>query len=186
MSLRRFDRTMRVASTEHRFEPVHDMVKLPTAGPRETFHELFRRRCDEALGIALEPGAVYFDLAFFAVEDSAKRRTGLRFLQHLQPQPVAGEPWTTPPHEPTQKGERLYARGSADDMGGWVSHLASIESWLAATGELPCNVKLLIEGEESSARLIAIDDVNVRIEIDINGDGTTDEAIDTTWVALTS
>lgn len=50
----------------------------------------------------------------------------------------------------------------------------------------PSEGVLLVEGEESSARLIAIDDVNVRIEIDINGDGTTDEAIDTTWVALTS
>jgi acetylornithine deacetylase/succinyl-diaminopimelate desuccinylase-like protein len=67
---------------------------------------------------------------------------------HLDLQPVKGEPWTTPPHEPTKKGERLYARGSADDMGGWVSHLAAMESWLSVAGELPCNVKLLIEGEE--------------------------------------
>ncbi len=66
---------------------------------------------------------------------------------HLDLQPVAGEPWKTPPHEATTVAGRLYARGSADDMGGWVSHLAAIEAWLAE-GELPCNVKLLIEGEE--------------------------------------
>jgi acetylornithine deacetylase/succinyl-diaminopimelate desuccinylase-like protein len=67
---------------------------------------------------------------------------------HLDLQPVKGEPWTTPPHEPVTKGERLYARGSADDMGGWVSHLASLRAWLDVAGGLPCNVKLLIEGEE--------------------------------------
>ncbi len=67
---------------------------------------------------------------------------------HLDLQPVKGEPWDTPPHTPTQKGDRLYARGSADDMGGWVSHLVSLEAWLSEAGELPCNVKLLIEGEE--------------------------------------
>jgi acetylornithine deacetylase/succinyl-diaminopimelate desuccinylase-like protein len=67
---------------------------------------------------------------------------------HLDLQPVKGEPWSTPPHDPTRKGERLYARGAADDMGGWVSHLAAMEAWLDAAGELPCNVKLLIEGEE--------------------------------------
>jgi acetylornithine deacetylase/succinyl-diaminopimelate desuccinylase-like protein len=67
---------------------------------------------------------------------------------HLDLQPVAGEPWSTPPHEAITKDGRLYARGSADDMGGWVSHLAAIEAWLAEAGELPCNVKLLIEGEE--------------------------------------
>jgi len=67
---------------------------------------------------------------------------------HLDLQPVAGEPWTTPPHEATTIDGRLYARGSADDMGGWVSHIGAIEAWLADGGELPCNVKLLIEGEE--------------------------------------
>lgn len=67
---------------------------------------------------------------------------------HLDLQPVAGEPWSTAPHEPTVKGERLYARGAADDMGGWVSHIGAIEAWLADHGELPCNVKLIIEGEE--------------------------------------
>jgi acetylornithine deacetylase/succinyl-diaminopimelate desuccinylase-like protein len=66
---------------------------------------------------------------------------------HLDLQPVAGEPWSTPPHEASTKGERLYARGAADDMGGWVSHIGAIEAWLAE-GELPCNVKLIIEGEE--------------------------------------
>ncbi len=67
---------------------------------------------------------------------------------HLDLQPVKGEPWRTPPHELTRKGDRLYARGSGDDMGGWVSHLAAIEAWLSVAGSLPCNVKLLIEGEE--------------------------------------
>jgi acetylornithine deacetylase/succinyl-diaminopimelate desuccinylase-like protein len=67
---------------------------------------------------------------------------------HLDLQPVRGEPWRTPPHEATVIGDRLYARGAADDMGGWVSHLGALEAWLAETGELPVNVKLLIEGEE--------------------------------------
>ena len=67
---------------------------------------------------------------------------------HLDLQPVKGEPWDTPPHEGTVKGDRLYARGSADDMGGWVSHLAAIKAWLEEVGELPLNIRLLIEGEE--------------------------------------
>ena len=67
---------------------------------------------------------------------------------HLDLQPVKGEPWRTPPHEAVEQDGRLYARGAGDDMGGWVSHLIAMESWLQAAGELPCNVKLLIEGEE--------------------------------------
>lgn len=67
---------------------------------------------------------------------------------HLDLQPVAGEQWTHPPHEPVVKNGRLYARGAADDMGGWVSHLAALEAYLQVTSTLPVNVKLVIEGEE--------------------------------------
>ena len=67
---------------------------------------------------------------------------------HFDLQPVRGEKWSTPPHEPTVVGERLDARGAADDMGGWVSHFAALQAWLAEVGELPLNVKLLLEGEE--------------------------------------
>ena len=67
---------------------------------------------------------------------------------HMDLQPVPEPEWRTPPHEPTRVGDRLYARGAADDMGGWVSHLAALKAWLEIHGELPCNVKLLIEGEE--------------------------------------
>lgn len=44
--------------------------------------------------------------------------------------------------------------------------------------------ELLVTGDTSSARLIALDNANVRIEIDNNGDGTIDDVIDTTWDAL--
>ena len=44
--------------------------------------------------------------------------------------------------------------------------------------------ELLVSGDTSNARLIALDSVNVRIEIDNNDDGTVDDVIDTTWDAL--
>ena len=67
---------------------------------------------------------------------------------HLDLQPVVLENWRTDPHVATRVGDRLYARGAADDMGGWISHLAALKGWLETAGELPCNIKLLIEGEE--------------------------------------
>ena len=67
---------------------------------------------------------------------------------HLDLQPVPEPEWESDPHVATERGGRLYARGSADDMGGWVSHFAAIAAWFEECGELPCNVKMLIEGEE--------------------------------------
>jgi len=53
------------------------------------------------------------------------------------------------------------------------------DSGYPATGEL-----LVTGAGNTSARLIAVDNVNVTIEIDSNGDGEVDEVINTTWVDL--
>jgi hypothetical protein len=44
--------------------------------------------------------------------------------------------------------------------------------------------ELLVTGDDSSLRLVAVDEVNVRIDIDPDGDGTVDTSIETTWSAL--
>ncbi len=67
---------------------------------------------------------------------------------HLDLQPVEIANWHTDPHEGVVKGGRLYARGSADDMGGWISHMAALSAWLDVADGPPCNVRVLIEGEE--------------------------------------
>ena len=67
---------------------------------------------------------------------------------HLDLQPVNLANWRTAPHEPVVMDGRLYGRGAADDMGGWVSHLAALKAWKQETGSFPCNVRLLIDGEE--------------------------------------
>ena len=57
------------------------------------------------------------------------------------------ELWHTPPFEPTIRNERIYARGSCDDKGQVYMHIKALEAMLATDG-LPCNVKVMIEGEE--------------------------------------
>ena len=51
-------------------------------------------------------------------------------------------------------------------------------------GSYPYAGELLVQGDASSAKLIAVDSTNVRIEIDSNGDGELDETINTTWAEL--
>lgn len=64
------------------------------------------------------------------------------------PDPLAE--WTTPPFEPTIRGDHLYARGVADDKGLLLILIHAVERLLAA-GELGVNVRFLIEGEEESS-----------------------------------
>jgi acetylornithine deacetylase/succinyl-diaminopimelate desuccinylase-like protein len=68
---------------------------------------------------------------------------------HYDVQPV--EPrsaWATDPFRPTQQGPHLYARGASDDKGQFMAHLAAIEAWLATSGKLPINLRLILDGEE--------------------------------------
>jgi acetylornithine deacetylase/succinyl-diaminopimelate desuccinylase-like protein len=61
----------------------------------------------------------------------------------------AGE-WESDPFDPTVRDGRLYARGSSDDKGNFLPVLhAACE--LHAAGELPINVRVLIEGEEEAS-----------------------------------
>ena len=50
--------------------------------------------------------------------------------------------------------------------------------------DYPSVGEFLVTGNNSSARLTAIDNVNVQIDIDTDGDGTVNDTINTTWVAL--
>jgi len=61
------------------------------------------------------------------------------------PGPV--DAWESPPFEPTERDGRLYARGAADDKGNFLP-LLHVACELASAGELPVNVRFLIEGEE--------------------------------------
>ncbi|QBD78173.1 M20/M25/M40 family metallo-hydrolase [Ktedonosporobacter rubrisoli] len=65
--------------------------------------------------------------------------------------------WVSPPFEPTIRNDRLYARGAGDNKGQHFAQLLALETLLACRGKLPCNVKVLLEGEEEigSPRLLS-------------------------------
>ena len=62
------------------------------------------------------------------------------------PEPL--DEWLSLPFEPEMRGDRIYARGSADDKGQFFTAIAAIDAWRNVRGSLPVRVKFLIEGEE--------------------------------------
>jgi acetylornithine deacetylase/succinyl-diaminopimelate desuccinylase-like protein len=62
-----------------------------------------------------------------------------------------GDPdaWETPPFEPDVRAGRIYARGASDDKGNFLP-LLHVACELARAGELPVNVRVLVEGEEEA------------------------------------
>src|ERR1700721_2648250 len=57
--------------------------------------------------------------------------------------------WHTPPFEPTERNNNLYARGAVDDKGQLWMEVKALESIVKAHGgKLPINVKVIFEGEE--------------------------------------
>ena len=61
--------------------------------------------------------------------------------------------WTSPPFDPVVKKTAIhpegaiFARGACDDKGQMYMHVKAME-YMTSTGNLPCNVKFMIEGEE--------------------------------------
>lgn len=61
--------------------------------------------------------------------------------------------WDSPPFEPVIKKTdehpdgAIFARGSCDDKGQMYMHVKAFEAMMQ-TGELPCNLKFMLEGEE--------------------------------------
>ena len=72
-------------------------------------------------------------------------------VQHYDVQPAAPlELWETPPYDPSQRDGRLYARGVCDNKGELLHRIQAAEALRDATGELPCRVRFVVEGEEES------------------------------------
>src|SRR3954465_6896208 len=69
---------------------------------------------------------------------------------HYDVQPAEPlDEWHTPPFEPTERNQNIYARGAVDDKGQLWMQVKAFESMFKANnGKLPINVKVLFEGEE--------------------------------------
>lgn len=107
--------------------------------------EMMRRAGMESIEIISTPGhpIVYGEWL------KAPGKPTILIYGHYDVQPVEPlELWESPPFQATVRDGDLYARGTADDKGQVHIHLKAIESHLKVDGQLPLNIKFMVEGEE--------------------------------------
>lgn len=142
-------------------DDLKNLIRIPSVS-FENFDPKEVRRCGDAVAKLLKdrglenieylevPGAAPYIYADWL---KAPGKPTVLLYAHYDVQPPGREGlWQTPPFEPTikdgSKGKRLYARGAADDKAGVIAQTAAIHSYMQALGELPVNIKFIVEGEE--------------------------------------
>ena len=75
----------------------------------------------------------------------------IMFYNHYDVQPA--EPfdlWEYPPFDAIKKGNKIFGRGATDDKGELITRIKAVEACLKTSGDVPCNIKFVIEGEEET------------------------------------
>jgi acetylornithine deacetylase/succinyl-diaminopimelate desuccinylase-like protein len=146
-----------IDSNQERFlEELKDFLRIPSISADPEYTAETRRAAeyvaDEARRLGLDNVAIHDTPGHPVVYADWMKAPGkptVLIYGHYDVQPVDPlELWTDPPFEPTVRGDEIYARGSIDDKGQVHMHMKAIEALISTRGELPVNVKQIIEGEE--------------------------------------
>ena len=90
-------------------------------------------------------------LVYGEVKSKKSPNKTLMFYNHYDVQPV--EPvdlWDDDPFSGKVKRNKIFGRCSADDKGELITRIKAVEAFLKETGDVPCNIKFVIEGEEET------------------------------------
>jgi acetylornithine deacetylase/succinyl-diaminopimelate desuccinylase-like protein len=137
-------------------EELEDWLRIPSISTGEGDPAELARACDwvceriEAAGGSAEAVRVKGGHPMAIGDLRASRPDAPTVLSYGHYDVQAAGPlelWDSPPFEPTEREGRIYARGAADDKGNFLP-LLHVACELARAGELPVNVRFLVEGEE--------------------------------------
>ncbi|HNA39967.1 MAG TPA: dipeptidase, partial [Chitinophagales bacterium] len=151
-----------IALNKERFvEELIDWLKIPSVSADPKFKDEVIKAADylktqfEKIGMdnaQLLPTAGY--PVVYADKITDINKPTVLVYGHYDVQPADPyELWTSPPFEPVVKTTAvhpqgaIFARGACDDKGQVYMHVKALEMMLS-NNDLPCNIKVIIEGEE--------------------------------------
>ena len=129
------------------------LVRIPSVSALPAHADDVRRSAEATAELFAAEG---FEVELLAVAGGAPAVVATRpapagaptvlLYAHHDVQPVGSRAdWDSEPFEPTERGERLFGRGAADDKAGIAAHLAAVR---AHGDDLPVGVTVFVEGEE--------------------------------------
>jgi acetylornithine deacetylase/succinyl-diaminopimelate desuccinylase-like protein len=87
-------------------------------------------------------------LVYGEIKSKSSQKT-LLFYNHYDVQPPEPlEEWSFDPYSGEIHDGKIYGRGVADNKGNFVSRLKAVQAFLETVGDVPVNIKFVVEGEE--------------------------------------
>lgn len=136
-------------------EELFELLRIPSISAQAE-HKPDMERCAEWLAVSLmKAGADRADVMptdgnpiVYAEKIIDPKAKTVLVYGHYDVMPVDPiDEWNTEPFEPVIKDGRIWGRGADDDKGQSFMHVKAFEA-MVQSGELPCNVKFMLEGEE--------------------------------------
>lgn len=145
-----------VCENRERFlEELFELLRIPSISAQSSHREDMIKTAEWLRASLLKAGADRAEVMPTAgnpvvyaekIIDPAKPTVVVYGHYDVMPEDPKNE-WRTDPFEPVIKDGRIWCRGADDDKGQLFMHAKAFEA-MVATGELPCNVKFMLEGEE--------------------------------------
>ena len=143
------------ANKERFLEELFELIRIPSISA-ESEHKPDMVRCAEKwTGLLMAAGCDKAEVmpsegnpVVYGEKTIDATKPTVLVYGHYDVMPVAPlELWKTQPFEPVVKDGKIWARGADDDKGQSFMQAKAFE-YMVKTGQLPCNVKFMLEGEE--------------------------------------
>jgi acetylornithine deacetylase/succinyl-diaminopimelate desuccinylase-like protein len=132
-----------------------DLLRIPSVSSMAEHKQDMQKAAEKYVQLLKEAGADKVEVyqtkghpVVFGEKVIDKSLPTILVYAHYDVQPADPiDQWSTPPFEPVIKNGAIYARGADDDKGQGFMHVKAFE-YMVRTGQLKCNVKFIIDGEE--------------------------------------